>query len=196
MASPVAGNESFSNVENLSAQVASLNVSQLNVNVLTSENEVVNDQSLLGNVKPSLEGLIVTDHTGQTAPNYVAGINVSDYTNAARTVQLPSATVGTVVVHLQAGEGIGTGALEFDCASGDAFDAGALLPSITAGALTYVAPTNDTNSNLDYNSGGVANTILGAGSMIYFWCTSAGTWHVHLDGARGAAVLNGQFTFS
>lgn len=196
MSSPVSGNENFTNVENLAADVASLNVAQLNVNVLTSENEVVNSQSLLGNVKPSIEGLPVTSHS-TVAPNYVNGINVSDYTTSARTVQLPSATVGTVVVHLQAGEGVGTGALEFDCASGDAFDSGAFMPSITSGALTYVAPTNDTNSNLDYNnSGGAANTVLGAGSMIYFWCTSAGTWHVHLDAARGAAVVGGQFVFS
>jgi len=215
MASPIAGNESFRNVENVTASGAetaldSVNVSQLNVNVLTTENNLDITTTLLSNVKPSLEGLPVTTHTGSVAPNYVEGINVSDYDGStitgARTVQLPAATVGKVVVHLQAGAvGAGGAALEFDTlkTAGDYFAPGTNLESrtssgTTTGALPVVfsssASTTPYSQDLDWV--GVANSTLGAGALIYFWCTKQGEWHVTHDLASASTVVSGVFTFS
>jgi len=208
MASPIAGNESFRNVENVTASGAetaldSVNVSQLNVNVLTTENNLDITTTLLSNVKPSLEGLPVTDHTGQVAPNYVEGINISDYNgSAARAVQLPAATVGKVVVHLQAAAvGAGGADLEFDVlkTAGDYFAPGTNLLSLSAGpALPLVfsssAATTPYSTDLDFE--GVANSTLGAGALIYFWCTKQGEWHVAHDLASSATVATGIFTFS
>lgn len=213
MASPVAGNESFRNVENVTASGAetaldSVDVSQLNVNVLTTENNLDITTTLLSNVKPSLEGLPVTDHTGSAAPNYVEGINISDYVGtAARAVQLPAATVGKVVVHLQAAAVSGGAAsLEFDVlkTAGDYFAPGTNLESRDGGGsgaapviFESSAATTPYSQDLDYL--GNANSTLGAGALIYFWCTKQGEWHVAHDLASGAgagAVTTGVFTFS
>jgi len=213
MASPIAGNESFRNVENVTASGAetaldSVDVSQLNVNVLTTENNLDITTTLLSNVKPSLEGLPVTDHTGQVAPNYVEGINISDYNGSAgvgsRVVQLPAATVGKVVVHLQAGAvSSNSAALEFDTlkTAGDYFAPGTNLESRTgagAGTLPIIfassASTTPYSQDLDYL--GNANSTLGAGALIYFWCTKQGEWHVAHDLASAGTVTTGVFTFS
>ena len=210
MASPIAGNESFRNVENVTASGAetaldSLNVSQLNANTVTTENNLDITTTLLSNVKPSLEGLPVTTHTGQVAPNYAEGINVSDYVGtAARSVQLPNAVAGTVVVHLQAAAiSSNSAALEFDVQKtrGDHFAPGTNLESRTgagAGAAPAIfassAATTPYSTDLDYL--GNANSTLGAGALIYFWCTQEGEWHVTHDLAIGTAVVTGVFTFS
>ena len=214
MASPIAGNESFRNVENVTASGAetaldSLNVSQLNANTVTTENNLDITTTLLSNVKPSLEGLPVTTHAGSAAPNYVEGINVSDYVGSsavgARTVQLPAATVGKVVVHLQAGAITSNeAALEFDVlkTAGDYFAPGTNLESRTgagtAGTLPVIfassAATTPYSQDLDYL--GNANSTLGAGALIYFWCTKQGEWHVTHDLASAETVTTGVFTFS
>jgi hypothetical protein len=211
MASPIAGNESFRNVENVTASGAetaldSVDVSQLNVNVLTTENNLDITTTLLSNVKPSLEGLPVTTHTGSAAPNYVEGINVSDYNGSvavgARTVQLPAATVGKVVVHLQAGAVVAGGAaLEFDVlkTAGDYFAPGTNLLSLSAGPalpLVFSSSAATTPYSTDLDWAGVANSTLGAGALIYFWCTKQGEWHVAHDLASAATVATGIFTFS
>ena len=213
MASPIAGNESFRNVENVTASGAetaldSLNVSQLNANTVTTENNLDITTTLLSNVKPSLEGLPVTTHTGQPAPNYVEGINVSDYDGTAgvgaRSVQLPAATVGKVVVHLQAGAiSSNSAALEFDTlkTAGDYFAPGTNLESRTGdGAGTapviFSSSAATTPYSQDLNYLGNANSTLGAGALIYFWCTKQGEWHVAHDLASAIGVTTGVFTFS
>lgn len=208
MASPIAGNESFRNVENVTASGAetaldSLNVSQLNVNTVTTENNLDITTTLLSNVKPSLEGLPVTTHTGSVAPNYAEGINVSDYNgSAARAVQLPAATVGKVVVHLQAAAvSSNSAALEFDTlkTAGDYFAPGTNLESRTGAATLPIifassAATTPYSQDLDYL--GNSNSTLGGEALIYFWCTKQGEWHVAHDLAAATTVVNGVFTFS
>lgn len=196
MSSPVSGNENFTNVENLVGQVRVLDVVNLNAETLLSQTETVHAQALLPNVKPSLEGLALTTHAGVSAPDYVAGINRSPYdgTNASD-VNLPAATVGTVVVHLQTVDTAGTATLEFDCAGSDSFATGSVIETRAANATAFDVSTVG-ETRLSFTPANATTNLLTAGNMIYFWCTKAGEWHVSADLSTDVLAVTGVIIFA
>ncbi len=197
MASPIAGNENFTNVDNLVGQVKVLDVANLNATTLVSQTETVNQQALLPNVKPSLEGLTVNPVLGTAAPNYLPGINRTAYNGStASDVILPAATVGTVVVHLQTVDtGSGTAALEFDCAGGDVFATGSVIETRSGDAATFDVSTEG-ETKLIFDPVAATTNLLTAGNMIYFWCTKAGEWHVAADLSTDVLATTGTFQFA
>jgi len=200
MASPIAGNENFTNVENLVGQVKVLDVANLNATTLVSQTETVNQQALLPNVKPSLEGLTVNPVLGVAAPNYLPGINRTTYNGTtASDVILPAATVGTVVVHLQTVDPNNANAadLEFDCAGSDVFATGSVIETRSGAAATFdVSTEGETKLIFGPEAGGATTNLLTAGNMIYFWCTKAGEWHVAADLSTDVLATTGTFQFA
>ena len=197
MASPIAGNENFTNVENLVGQVKVLDVANLNATTLVSQTETVNQQALLPNVKPSLEGLTVNAALGVAAPTYLPGINRTPYSGlTASDVTLPAATVGTVVVHLQTVDtGSGTAVLEFDCAGSDVIATGSVFETRTAAAQNFDVSTEG-ETKLQFTPAAATTNLLTAGNMIYFWCTKAGEWHVAADLSTDVLAVTGAFQFA
>ena len=197
MSSPIAGNENFTNVENLVGQVQILDVANLNATTLLSQTETVNAQALLPNVKPSLEGLTVNPVLGTAAPNFLPGINRTGYNgSSASDGILPAATVGTVVVYLQTVDtGSGSADIEFDCAGSDVFATGSVFETRTSSAQAFVTSTEG-QTKLIYGSTAATTNLLTAGNMIYFWCTKAGEWHVAADLSTDVLAVTGTFAFA
>ena len=200
MASPIAGNESFTNVENLTGQVPVLDVNELNVSNLLTETSTVTAETRISALKPSLEGLTVTTVATGAAVTYVAGINVNNFTEAAaQATTLPAATVGTVVVHYQSADTAGDasgGTLTFSCATNEVFATGSNI--LTTDTSTVVPATSSVagNNTLTFTPVNAATNILTVGCMIYFICTQAGTWHVDADLSGTHAQVTGTFAFS
>ena len=198
MSSPIAGNENFTNVENLVGQVQILDVANLNATTLLSQTETVNAQALLPNVKPSLEGLTVNPVLSTAAPNYLPGINRTGYNGlSASDGILPAATVGTVVVYLQTVDtNGGESTLEFDCAGGDVLATGSVIETRTdAGAADFDVSTVG-ETILQFVPTAADTNLLTAGNMIYFWCTKAGEWHVAADLSTDVLAVTGTFQFA
>ena len=196
MSSPIAGNENFTNVENLVGQVQILDVANLNATTLLSQTETVNAQTLLPNVKPSLEGLTVNPVLGTAAPNFLPGINRTGYNgSSASDGILPAATVGTVVVYLQTLDTAGTATLEFDCAGGDVIATGSVIETRNASAQTFDVSTEG-ETKLTFTPANATTNLLTAGNMIYFWCTKAGEWHVAADLSTDVLAVTGTFAFA
>jgi len=196
MASPIAGNESFTNVENLTGQVPVLDVNELNVSNLLTETSTVTAETRISALKPSLEGLTVAAVTGSVT--YAANtISVSDYDgSAAVSILLPAATAGTVVVHAQ---GVDTNHataadLTFNCAGTDVWFTGSNIRTTTGGFDTSVA--DETQLVYTPEAGGATTNLLTVGCKIYFWCVSDGTWHIAADLSTEPAVATGEFAFA
>ena len=198
MASPIAGNESFTNVENLTGQVPVLDVNELNVSNLLTETSTVTAETRISALKPSLEGLAVTALAKGAAVTYVDGVNVNDFTGAAAQAgTLPAATVGTVVVHYQANDTTGgTNTLSFSCATNEVFATGSNI--LTTDTSTVVPATTSVagDNTLTFTPANAATNILTIGCMIYFTCTQAGIWHVDADLSGTHAQVTGTFAFS
>jgi len=198
MASPIAGNESFTNVENLTGQVPVLDVNELNVSNLLTETSTVTAETRISALKPSLEGLTVAAVTGSVT--YAANtISVSDYDGSATVaILLPAATAGTVVVHYQSVDtnNATAGTLTFSCATNEVFATGSNI--LTTDTSTVVPATSSVagNNTLQFAPAGAATNILTVGCMIYFTCTQAGTWHVDADLSGTHAQVTGTFAFS
>ncbi len=196
MASPIAGNENFTNVENLVGQVRVLDVANLNATTLVSQTETVNQQALLPNVKPSLEGLTVNPVLGTAAPTYLPGINRTGYDGtSASDVILPAATVGTVVVHLQTVDTAGTATLEFDCAGSDVIATGSVIETRAAANAAFDVSTEG-ETKLTFTPANATTNLLTSGNMIYFWCTKAGEWHVAADLSTDVLAVTGTIQFA
>ena len=193
MTSPIAGNESFTNVNTLAAQVPSLDAGSVRVKSLVPYAS-----------RPPLSGLgqdSETNGTAATPQTIVAGggttnptggvlrnntIIQSDWTGGAATaVTLPAALAGSVVVIHQNAALAGVNSLVISCASGDAFVANSCVNYGIAGAtaqttvdlLTFSAQGNNTLTVAA--AAGVCAFSLG--SMLYFNCTDNGLWHVSHD---------------
>ena len=80
---------------------------------------------------PQIYGETVTDTATGTNITGTAGVEIVDYTGAgAATVTLPSATVGTVYIYVQAKDTAGgTATLTFNCAGSDVWETGSLAES-------------------------------------------------------------------
>ena len=198
MASPIAGNENFTNVENLTGQVPVLNVNELNVSNLLTETSTVTAETRISALKPSLEGLAVATTATGAAVTYAAGINVNDYTGAAaQATTLPAATVGTVVVHYQSGDTTGgVLTLSFSCASNEVFTVGSNILTTDSSAVVAGTPSVAGNNTLTFTPANASTNILTVGCMIYFICTQAGTWHVDADLSGTHSQVTGTFAFS
>jgi len=198
MASPIAGNESFTNVENLVGTLNLVDVASLTANTVVAENATIDTQNLLSDLKPTLEGLAVAAVTGSVT--YAANtISVSDYDGSATVaILLPAATAGTVVVHYQSVDtnNATAGTLTFSCATNEVFATGSNI--LTTDTSTVVPATSSVagNNTLQFAPAGAATNILTVGCMIYFTCTQAGTWHVDADLSGTHAQVTGTFAFS
>jgi len=196
MSSPIAGNENFTNVENLVGSLNLVDVASITANTVVAENATIDTQNLLSDLKPTLEGLAVAAVTGSVT--YAANtISVSDYDgSAAVSILLPAATAGTVVVHAQ---GVDTNHataadLTFNCAGTDVWFTGSNIRTTTGGFDTSVA--DETQLVYTPEAGGATTNLLTAGNMIYFWCTKAGEWHVAADLSTDVLATTGTFQFA
>ena len=196
MASPIAGNENFTNVENLVGSLNLVDVASLTANTVVAENATIDTQNLLSDLKPTLEGLAVAAVTGSVT--YAANtISVSDYNgSAAVSILLPAATAGTVVVHAQGVDtsNVTAAALTFDCAGTDVWFTGSNIRTTTGGFDTSVA--DETQLVFTPEAGGATTNLLTVGCKIYFWCVSDGTWHIAADLSTEPAVATGEFAFA
>ena len=198
MASPIAGNESFTNVENLVVQVPVLDVNELNVANLLTENSTVTAETRISALKPSLEGLAVATLATGGAVTYAAGVSVNNFTGgAAQAGTLPSATVGSVVVHYQSADTTGgTATLTFSCATNESFATGSNILTTAGAAVIPATPSVAGDNTLTFTPANATTNILTIGCMIYFTCTQAGIWHVNSDLSGTHAQVTGTFAFS
>ena len=195
MASPIAGNENFTNVENLVGSLNLVDVASITANTVVAENATVDTQSLLSDLKPTLEGLAVaTVATGANLTYAANTISVNNYTGAAaQQVTLPAATAGTIVVHAQAIDTAGgTLTLTFDCAGSDVWFTGSNIRTTTGGFDTSAAG----ETQLVFTPANATTNLLTVGCKIYFWCVSDGTWHIAADLSTEPAVATGEFAFA
>tara|TARA_B100001094_G_scaffold317682_1_gene360378 strand:- start:2422 stop:3027 length:606 start_codon:yes stop_codon:yes gene_type:complete len=200
MASPIAGNESFTNVDNLVGSLNNLDVASLTVNTVVAENATIDTQSLLSDLKPTFEGLAVaTVATGANLVYAANTITVNNFTEAAaQQVNLPAATAGTIVVHAQAIDTAGDGSagtLTFDCVGTDVFFTGSNIRSTNAGAGTMDTSTAG-ETQLVFTPANATTNLLTVGCKVYFWCVNDGTWHIAADLSTEPAVSTGTFAFA
>ena len=194
MTSPIAGNESFTNVNTLAAQVPSLDAGSVRVKSLVpyASKPPLSDPGQ----DSETDGTAATPQTidvGGTTANPAGGvlrnntIIQSNWTGGTATaVTLPAALAGSVVViHQNAVPTGGANNLVISCASGDAFVANSCVNYGIAGATAQIATGLLTFSAQGDNTLTVAtdNTVcaFSLGSMLYFNCTDNGLWHVSHD---------------
>jgi hypothetical protein len=202
MASPIAGNESFTNVENVAGQLKVLDVNNLTSFNLTVENATVDPAAVYSDLAPTWEGLtpVLAVATGATlADNSLNAINFPNG-GANVSVTLPSATVGNVCVLVQsvALNGGATDNLIINAVSGDVFATGSILQSTAAGVLALPTAANGTDDILTYAaSTTAANNIWNLGAKLYFSCTTEGIWHINDEQVTDViGTAQGTWTFS
>ena len=202
MASPIAGNESFTNVENVAGQLKVLDVNNLTSFNLTAENATVDPASVYSDLAPTWEGLTPVLAVVDTTVLTDNSLNTVAFANggAALGLILPSATVGNVVVIVQ-NQALADGATDafsISAAGTDVFTTGSIITSSAANVLSAVVSA-DTNSVLTYEtSTNGARNIWNLGAKIYFSCTTAGQWHIndeHVTTVLGSNA-EGAWTFS
>jgi len=182
MASPIAGNENFTNVENVAGQLKVLDVNNLTSYNLTAENATVDPAAVYSDLAPTWEGLtpvLAVVHTTVLTDNSLNAIAfANDGSNTGTfALTLPSATVGNVVVIVQnqAVGGGNTDAFSITTASGDVFTTGSIIQSSTGGVLDLPTAATGTDTILTYEaSTNAANNIWNVGAKVYFSCTTAG----------------------
>ena len=193
MTSPIAGNENFTNVSTLAAQVPSLDAGFARVKSLVPYAS-----------RPPLSGLgqvsltdpttnvpqtILANGTGTSAPEGGVLRNNSVIESlwdgsVEVTVTLPAALAGSVVViHQNAVADGGTGDLNINCGSGDVFVTNSCvnygITSATALSTTdLLIFSAQGNNQLTVLNGSSAINAFDIGSMLYFNCTDNGFWHV------------------
>jgi len=184
MASPIAGNESFTNVENVAGQLKVLDVNNLTSYNLTAENATVDPAAVYSDLAPTWEGLtpVLAVATGAVlTDNSLNAINFPN-SGADVSVTLPSATVGNVCVLVQS-VAINNGATDnliINAVSGDVFATGSILQSTNAGVLALPTAANGTDDILTYEASTTgANNIWNVGAKLYFSCTTEGVWHIN-----------------
>ena len=149
--------------------------------------------------KPDLTSLTATVVATNATLTYAANvITVNNYTGAAaQAVTLPSATVGTVVVHAQSDDSTGgTNALSFTCASGDVFRTGSKVESRTAGAASTIDTSVANETTLTYTPANAATNSLTHGCYLYFTCFEKGIWNFAHDLATGNTADTGAAAWS
>ena len=209
MASPIAGNESFTNVENVAGQLKVLDVNNLASYNLTAEVAVVDPATVVSTLTPTLEGLTYNSTpltTGSTATvNTLNLIAYLDGADAVLAITLPAATVGARVAFTQNGvidTVYSANDLTFTCAAGETFTIGNNLVTTTANVLAAGSESATGNNTLTY-AGGTTNAtqrnIFQLGCTLMFHCTVAGTWNLNIDlitSVAGLGNLDSTFAFS
>jgi hypothetical protein len=197
MASPIAGNESFTTVENSVGQLDRLNVADVRAFDLTTQNLLIEDNARISSLKPSLEGLSAAEDANEAdTPITLTGVNnivLSDFNGAATTiVNLPAATENATVVLLFTTGNTDVNTLTINCASGEEFLAGTTLKSA---GVTVVQSTAGDN-RLVYTPGTTAANLVNMGTRLYFLCTNAGVWRMNSSFNCGETTAAGAFVFS
>ena len=149
--------------------------------------------------KPDLTSLTATVVATAGSLTYTANvITVNNYTGAAaQAVTLPSATVGTVVVHAQSDDTTGgVLALTFTCAGSDVYRTGSKVESRTAGAASTIDTSAASETILTYTPAAAATNSLTHGCFIYFTCYEKGTWDFAYDFANGPTFDTGAAAWS
>lgn len=196
MASPIAGNESFSTVENTIGQLDRVEVADITAFNLNTQNLLVEGETRITNLVPALTGLTnATAAENTSTPLTSNTFVVSAYAGAggATTHVLSAATLGDVIVILFAAPITSTNTLTISCAAGEQFKTGSTLS--TAGVTVVQSAAG--NNTLVYTPNGTAgNNLLNQFTKLYFMCTNVGEW-------RMAGVFNcdtntaaGAFAFS
>ena len=149
--------------------------------------------------KPDLTSLTATVvATGATLTYTANVITVNNYTGAAtQAVTLPSATVGTYVVHAQSDDSTGgTAVLTFTCAGSDVFRTGSKMESRATGTVQTISTSAATNTVLTYTPANAATNSLTHGTYLYFTCFEKGTWNFAFDLATGNTADTGAAAWS
>jgi hypothetical protein len=149
--------------------------------------------------KPDLTSLTATVVATAGTLTYTANvITVNNYTGAAtQAVTLPSATVGTYVVHAQSDDSTGgTAVLTFTCAGSDVFRTGSKMESRATGAVQTISTSAATNTVLTYTPANAATNSLTHGTYLYFTCFEKGTWNFAFDLATGNTADTGAAAWS
>ena len=196
MASPIAGNESFTTVENTVGQLDRLNVADVRAFDLVTQNLLIEDNARISSLKPSLEGLSAAETAADGATTTLTGVNnivLSTFRgNAATVVNLPAATENATVVLLFTTGNTGTNTLTINCASGEEFLTGTTLKSAGVTVVQSVAG----NNRLVYTPGTTAANLVNMGTRLYFLCTNAGVWRMNSRFNCGETTAAGAFVFS
>jgi hypothetical protein len=149
--------------------------------------------------KPDLTSLTATVVATAASLTYTANvITVNNFTGAAaQAVTLPSATVGTYVVHAQSDDSTGgTNTLTFTCASGDVFRTGSKVESRAAGAVQTIDTSAANETILTYTPANAATNSLTHGTYLYFTCFEKGVWNFAYDLATGNTADTGAAAWS
>ena len=152
---------------------------------------------LTSGLKPSVSGMAVTTVATSGAVDYSIGLNVNNFTGAAaQVVTLPLCAVGEVAAHVQSVDTAGgTNTLIFDCAHGDVFEAGSIIPSRTAGAVTMAVSVTG-NNRLTFTPSAATTNMMSLGSILFFSCTGDGEYRMSFDIHHQGTGVTGTFTFS
>ena len=149
--------------------------------------------------KPDLTSLTATVVATAENLTYTANvITVNNFTGAAaQAVTLPSATVGTVVVHYQSDDSTGgTNTLTFTCASGDVYRTGSKVESRTSGNASTIDTSAANETILTYTPANAATNSLTHGCYLYFTCFEKGIWNFAHDLATGNTADTGAAAWS
>jgi hypothetical protein len=146
--------------------------------------------------RPTLSGLDVTTKNKAATLDYVAGVNVNNFTGAAaQAVTLPAAVAGVTVIHAQSVDTAGgVLTLSFTCAGTDVFETGSVIPSRVANAVAFAVSTAG-QATLVYTPAAAATNLFSLGSYIYFSCTSDGIWRISYSFQHLSTGNTGVFAF-
>ena len=149
-------------------------------------------------LKPDLTSLTATTVAAATSLTYTANvITITNYTGAqAQAVTMPSATVGTIVVHLQSDDTAGgTSALSFTCAGDDVFTTGSKIESTSSSIIT-MDTSAASETVLTFTPANAATNILTFGCYLYFTCYTKGYWSFATDLSKYPTSTTGTFVWS
>jgi len=146
--------------------------------------------------RPTLSGLDVTTKNKAATLDYVAGVNVNNFTGAAaQAVTLPAAVAGVTVIHAQSVDTAGgVLTLSFTCAGTDVFETGSVISSRVANAVAFAVSTAG-QATLVYTPTAAATNLFSLGSYIYFSCTSDGIWRISYSFQHLSTGNTGVFAF-
>ena len=149
-------------------------------------------------LKPDLTSLTATAVSTSSTLTYAADtITINNYTGgAAQAVTLPSATVGTVVAHLQSDDTAGgTATLTFTCAGSDVYRTGSKIET-TSGNIIGMDTSAASETILTYTPEDAATNRLTFGCSLYFTCYEKGTWDFAFDLGKYPTGDSGTFVWS
>ena len=122
---------------------------------------------------------------------------MNNYTGAAaQAVTLPSATVGTVVGHLQTDDTAGgVLTLTFTCAGSDVYRTGSKIET-TSGAIIGMDTSAASETILTFTPANAATNRLTFGCYLFFTCYEKGTWDFAYDLGKYPTGSTGTFVWS